>query len=318
MSKRITTRQVLIYPRPYATTWPQGSAKHSGEAHSYFGDGTALHESSTAKDTSCLNIPAWDKVKPVGRSNYKPRLGKLVRIYPEEGPPSKQQRVPFPEQQPTSNTSHRQYEKKRKLVLLLGITGIMGITLVLFALIFKPNKDPTASVSHVSIASVASNETKPTQQYFSATTANRSLPMILKIPKIKVDAKILYLGLNRTGSMAVPTDIMNTGWYKYGTIPGNTGSAVIVGHLDGLRGQPGVFSELNKLQPGDNVSVVDDKGQTTTFVVRLLHTYAQTDTPSNVFTSADGAHLNLITCTGAWDATQHRYLRRLVVFTDKV
>ncbi|MDB5161272.1 MAG: hypothetical protein JWO96_652, partial [Candidatus Saccharibacteria bacterium] len=37
---------------------------------------------------------------------------------------------------------------------------------------------------------------------------------------------------------------------------------------------------------------------------------------SEVFNGGPGAHLNLITCAGDWDAANHHYLSRLVVFTD--
>jgi sortase A len=144
------------------------------------------------------------------------------------------------------------------------------------------------------------------------------LPVRLEIPKINVDTTILYMGLTTTGNMAVPTNVVNVGWYKYGPMPGNTGSAVIAGHLDGLQGQPGVFANLDKLIAGDTLSVIDNKGQTASFVVQRTQTYAQNEQPSEVFSDSDGrAHLNLITCTGPWDSSQRRYLERLVVFTTK-
>lgn len=127
------------------------------------------------------------------------------------------------------------------------------------------------------------------------------------------------MGLTKDGAMAVPTNVVDVGWYKYGSLPGNKGDAVIAGHLDGLQGQPGVFSGLDKLQKGDRVSVVDSENHTASFVVRETQTYDQNAQPSEVFTASDtGAHLNLITCTGAWDKAQHRFAERLVVFADKV
>ena len=143
-------------------------------------------------------------------------------------------------------------------------------------------------------------------------------PVRLLIPEISVAATIMNMGLTKTGAMAVPPNVVNVGWYKYGPNPGNTGSAVIAGHLDGLSGQPGVFANLNKLRVGDKLSIVDDKGQTISFVVKELRTYDQTVQPYEVFTSSSGIHLNLITCTGPWDKSQHVYTQRLVVFTDSV
>lgn len=146
---------------------------------------------------------------------------------------------------------------------------------------------------------------------------NRNLPARLFIPRLKVDAAVVYMGLTKSDSMDVPTNIADAGWYKNGPLPGNKGSAVIAGHVNGPKGQPGVFAELTKLQVGDEVKVIDLNGLSTTFTVRMSKTYAQNDQPDEVFHSSEGAHLNLITCVGAWDQTARQYSQRLVVFTDK-
>lgn len=146
---------------------------------------------------------------------------------------------------------------------------------------------------------------------------NYGLPVRLKIPKLAIDAPITYMGLTKAGAMAVPTDITDVGWYKNGALPGNKGSAVMAGHIDGPKGQPAVFAGLGKLQKGDTLQVVDSNNMTIPFTVREARTYGQDEQPSEVFNATDNAHLNLITCTGTWDNTQHRFLERLVVFADK-
>jgi sortase (surface protein transpeptidase) len=128
---------------------------------------------------------------------------------------------------------------------------------------------------------------------------------------------VVYEGVAKDGSMSVPTNVIDTGWYKYGALPGNTGTAVIAGHLDGLRGEPGVFSNLNKLVAGDTITVLESNGLTVSFVVRTSRSYSQNEQPNEVFYSTSGAHLNLITCTGNWDSSEHRFAERLVVFADK-
>lgn len=142
------------------------------------------------------------------------------------------------------------------------------------------------------------------------------LPVRLVIPKIKVDANVLHLGVTKEGNMDVPPDLVNTSWYKYGPHPGEIGSAVIAGHLEGVK-EAGVFINLGKLVVGDVVSVLDDRGVTTTFTVRETRLYGQNERPTEVFNDTSGAHLNLITCTGTWNSAQQRYSKRLVVFTDK-
>jgi LPXTG-site transpeptidase (sortase) family protein len=144
------------------------------------------------------------------------------------------------------------------------------------------------------------------------------LPTRLQIPKIQVDTAIQPLGLTKAGDLDVPSTIVEVGWYKLGSRPGNTGAAVIDGHLDGLHGQPGVFANLKRLQKGDTIVVIDDNGTTITFQVSQIRSYSQSLHPAEVFESKSGTHLNLITCSGAWDTAQNSYDQRLVVFTDKV
>jgi len=144
-----------------------------------------------------------------------------------------------------------------------------------------------------------------------------SRPVRLQIPRIGVDAKIDFLGLTKTGDMASPNDIANAGWYKLGTIPGNEGSAVIAGHRTGFKGVPGIFTNLGKIKKGDNIIIIDEQKQTIRFVVQEIRQYKQNEKPAEVFTSANGAHLNLITCTGSWSSANNSFSERLVVFADK-
>jgi LPXTG-site transpeptidase (sortase) family protein len=161
------------------------------------------------------------------------------------------------------------------------------------------------------------NDSKLPAMPVVAKKTYRGLPMDLKIPAIGVDTSIEYTGLTTNGDMKVPTSPNDVGWYKYGAIPGDVGSAVIAGHIVGSRGEPAVFAHLNKLQKGDLLQVVDAKKQTASFTVREIKTYDQQAQHSEVFDSGAGTHLNIITCAGEWDSAHHHYLERLVVFADK-
>ncbi len=143
-------------------------------------------------------------------------------------------------------------------------------------------------------------------------------PMSLKISSIAVDAQIERVGLAAGGSMDIPRDPLHAAWYMSGPRPGEAGSAVIAGHLNWFNGVAGAFSNLHNVKVGDKVSVVDDKGARITFIVREIKKYDASADTTDVFSSSDGkAHLNLITCSGAWDKITNQYAERLVVFADK-
>lgn len=154
---------------------------------------------------------------------------------------------------------------------------------------------------------------------FVPKQADVGLPIRLKIPKIKVDAAIEYVGLNSKGEMGIPKLPRNTAWYNLGPRPGTIGSAAIAGHLNWYSGATGVFANLSKLRIGDKIMVRDDQGATSTFIVRKIRMYTSKEDASEVFVSNDGrSHLNLITCDGVWDKKAKQYSKRLVVFADKV
>jgi len=144
------------------------------------------------------------------------------------------------------------------------------------------------------------------------------LPALLTIPTIKVNAKVVYLGLAKDGSIGAPTGPYNVAWFKLGPRPGEKGSAIITGHFGPWRsGASSVFDNLNKLKAGDKIYIKDDKGKQLTFQVRETKKYSPNESPEEVFAD-DGMHLNLITCQGQWISSQKTYTQRLVVFTDLV
>lgn len=186
------------------------------------------------------------------------------------------------------------------LVIAVCVTGALLFGLYMHLKI--PNIEPVSVIQ------------APQQK--TSTSATFGLPIRLQIPTIDVDANIAYMGLTPTGEMDVPPDLINVGWYKFGTKPGEVGSAVIAGHLEGVE-DLGVFKHLTKLQVGDEINIRNDRDELIVFTVREMRTYKQDERPSDIFNRTDGTYLNLITCSGKWDNTKKRYSHRYVVFADK-
>ena len=143
----------------------------------------------------------------------------------------------------------------------------------------------------------------------------------LLIPAIGIDAPVEPVGVLSSGALNVPqknpwTDV---GWYKDGPVPGQSGSAIIDGHLDRPGGVPAVFWNLNRLHKGDVVIVVGTRGQALHFRVVRLRTYRPDAAPlDEIYGDSSGIYLNLITCAGLWIPSQHQTAKRLVVYTSKV
>jgi LPXTG-site transpeptidase (sortase) family protein len=145
------------------------------------------------------------------------------------------------------------------------------------------------------------------------------LPVRLEIPIIGVDSFIEDAYITPQGAMEVPAGTVDVAWFALGPHPGQVGSAVIGGHFGIENGVPFVFYNLDKLKIGDDIYIVDDEGNTITFVVNSTALFAANADATTVFTSSDGlAHLNLITCEGIWNEIAGEYPERTVVFTTEV
>lgn len=145
--------------------------------------------------------------------------------------------------------------------------------------------------------------------------AQQEVPKRLVIPKINIDAAVQSVGITPQGIMGVPSNIADVGWFDLGPFPGEKGSAVIAGHLNGKNGDAGVFAHLDKLHKGDTLYVETNTGQTIAFIVKKSRLYSP-GYANTVFSPNGKAHLNLITCDGTWNSKKESYSKRLVVFAD--
>jgi LPXTG-site transpeptidase (sortase) family protein len=142
----------------------------------------------------------------------------------------------------------------------------------------------------------------------------RELPSRLQIPALSVDAHVQSVGVNGKGDMSAPSNFTDVAWYKYGTAPGQMGSAVMAGHVDNGLSLAGVFKHLSDLQPGDDIYVVTASSTRLHFTVSSVDTFDYRSAPSEeIFGQNDKPYLKLLTCTGKWVQGDRTYDHRLVV-----
>lgn len=141
-------------------------------------------------------------------------------------------------------------------------------------------------------------------------------PVGLRIDTLGVDAPISAYGVNqRTGQMAVPDNVTDVGWYKFGPSPGESGSAVLAAHVDLAGSGPGVVFDLDDLEEGDQIVVTHDDGTEIPFRVVARTTYEKEDLPLDVIFSREGPPvLTLVTCGGGFNTDISRYDSNVVVY----
>src|SRR5919201_594167 len=109
-------------------------------------------------------------------------------------------------------------------------------------------------------------------------------PVSLTIAAIGARAPIVPVGVedgSHTGQ--VPPDVDTVGWYRFGSSPGQPGSAVLLGHVDSRTQGLGAFFGLRELQPGDAVSVSYADGSRSTFRVVARRLYPKSGLPPMLF-----------------------------------
>jgi hypothetical protein len=141
-----------------------------------------------------------------------------------------------------------------------------------------------------------------------------AVPVRLEIRRIGVATGLERLGRAPDRTVEVPSDWHVAGWYAEGPLPGDPGSAVVLGHVDSRTG-PAVFYRLGELRPGDRVEVVRADGSRARFRVDRTELYDKTRFPTaEVYYPTLTPMLRLVTCGGRFDPATGHYRSNVIVF----
>ena len=184
----------------------------------------------------------------------------------------------------------------------------------------QPTPASSAPAAPTAAAPAAVAAVPPDAQALDTKTLPRMRPVGLRIPSIDVSSPgLVDLGKQPDGSLEVPADPADPGWFSPGPAPGQFGPAVIAGHVDG-GGGPGVFYRLGELQPGAQVEVAREDGSVARFVVDKVERYAKDAFPTAAV-YGDTTHrseLRLITCGGDFDDETGHYVDNVVAYAHLV
>jgi hypothetical protein len=161
----------------------------------------------------------------------------------------------------------------------------------------------------------SATSTLTTGEVRGALTPRPAAPVHLRIDRIGVDHPIVPVGLEPDGTMEIPEDVQELGWYEPGVRPGEGGSAVLSGHVDSRAQGRGAFFELGRLDVDDLVVVTTRDGSEQRWRVVARTSYPKDELPvDELFVwGGDDQRLVLITCGGDFDRASRHYTDNVVV-----
>ena len=149
----------------------------------------------------------------------------------------------------------------------------------------------------------------------TATSTQLLEPVRLTVLSLGIDAAVVPVQNKPDGSMDVPKQYDEIGWYSLGPVVGAPGNAVFAGHVNNALTTTGVFANLSQIQIGDLVEIRDAQGMTLRYRVSEIANYPVDGAPAEtIFAKKGSSQVVLITCEGDWDQNLHSFDRRLVVF----
>ncbi|MHC6229127.1 class F sortase [Arthrobacter sp. MMS24-T111] len=180
-----------------------------------------------------------------------------------------------------------------------------------------PSPDPTIQAPPSSQAAVDPAATDPTMLPAPPDAAlPASVPVRVQVPSIGVDAGLIPLGKQANGEIQTPSGEPGSpgGWYQDSPTPGQTGSAIILGHVNATNSDVGLFYRLHEVTPGQDITITRADHTAAVFTVDKVDVYRKATFPTiEVYQNADRPEVRLITCGGYNPATRE-YLDNTVVY----
>ena len=138
------------------------------------------------------------------------------------------------------------------------------------------------------------------------------------IPKIKVDAPMVILGVDSEGVMQDPKGPEEVAWYNFSAQPGWGGNAVFAGHVDYRNYGAAVFWDLRKLVLGDEIKLRLTDGTSYTYKVTSTVEYKADEAPvQEIVGPTEKESVTIITCIGTFNSSTREYDKRLVVRAER-
>ncbi len=161
-------------------------------------------------------------------------------------------------------------------------------------------------------------EDKPSDTVINRYATTASHTRYISIPAVGVTkARVMRSGVANDGSIELPTNIWDAGWYESSALPTDKqGSVLIIGHIKGET-SPGLFYDLYRIKVDDVISMTLGDGTIVKYRVIAKEDVLSDNIDQNgILKSRDtsNASLTLLTAIGELNPTTGVYEKRQAVF----
>lgn len=140
-------------------------------------------------------------------------------------------------------------------------------------------------------------------------------PARITIRSVGLAASVVPVQAAANGDIGVPPP-GRAGWFDGGARPGESGRAVLIGHVDDMAGHLAAFGRIANVRDGAQIKVTDASGRVHAFqVVGRAQTHKSAFPQDDVYGPSQHPVLVLITCGGKWLGRAHGgYQDNILVF----
>jgi sortase (surface protein transpeptidase) len=155
---------------------------------------------------------------------------------------------------------------------------------------------------------------KPVSKDYAWKGGDRD-PKFIELPSIASSGFVQQMGVDQNKQIAVPTNIHLAGWFVDSVRPGRKGLSIIVGHVNGVQSDAGIFKQLGKLKAEEEFKLTLGNGDKLTYKVMDVKSYKTAESANYLFSQSPGieSQLNLVTCSGSYDKAARSYDQRTIV-----